>query len=107
MKQLHAHPPSQPQSDNLFEINRMRNRGEREDSLKSRLTACVLNNITGSRTKDIAISSRLLPDHAPRSWIPNPNSSILILPPGPSRRPWPQRCSRSWVCDFTPTQFSK
>jgi hypothetical protein len=48
--------PFEPQSNNLFKFKRMRNRVGRENFLKSRLTAFILNNILASMTRDMGIS---------------------------------------------------
>jgi hypothetical protein len=56
MELVHMRSPFEPQSNNLFKFKRMRNRVGRENFLKSRLTAFILNNILASMTRDMGIS---------------------------------------------------
>jgi len=64
-------PSSQPQSDNSFKFNSMKNRVVPENFLKLLLTSFILNNIMGvSMTRDVGNLATISPGTPP----PGPKS---------------------------------
>jgi len=58
-------PRSEPQSDNLFKFNMMRNRVGLDNSLESRLTDFIFNDITASMTRDSRNLTSTSPERPP------------------------------------------
>ena len=101
-----ARPPGSPQKpDNSFEFSRMRSWAGLENFLKSRLTAFVFINITGSNDRGHGNLASVFAATSP--WL-SMLSTVCRLPssrsglPGPSRCPGPPRRSGPGVRDFTP-----